>query len=112
MGGCAGLERRESTTCTSPGLRHRSPWIPEESHQQANPNTGLPLQTRRRVTNSTTYLRMSACTACTPPELRLTTWECVVALIELNYKFILWVGVVVLKELIFNSFYFQQTWWS
>ena len=28
------------------------------------------------------------------------------------YQFPLWVGVVVLKNLIFNSFYFGRVWWS
>ena len=28
------------------------------------------------------------------------------------YQFLLWEGMVVLKELIFNSFYFGQVWWS
>ena len=27
-------------------------------------------------------------------------------------KFLLWAGIVVLKELIFNSFYFGRVWWS
>ena len=27
-------------------------------------------------------------------------------------QFLLWEGVVVLKELIFNSFYFRRLWWS
>ena len=27
-------------------------------------------------------------------------------------QFIIWEGVVVLKELIFNSFYFGKVWWS
>ena len=27
-------------------------------------------------------------------------------------QFLLWEGVVVLKELIFNSFYFGRVWWS
>ena len=27
-------------------------------------------------------------------------------------QFLLWEGVVVLKELIFNSFYFGSVWWS
>ena len=27
-------------------------------------------------------------------------------------QFLLWEGVVVLKELIFHSFYFGQVWWS
>ena len=27
-------------------------------------------------------------------------------------QFLLWEGVVVLKELIFNSFYFGRLWWS
>ena len=32
---------------------------------------------------------------------------------ELIFKFILiWEDVVVLKELIFNSFYFERVWWS
>ena len=41
-----------------------------------------------------------------------------VVLKELNFlilpQFILlnWEGVVVLKELIFNSFYFERVWWS
>ena len=44
--------------------------------------------------NNTACLEMSTCTACTPPVLRLSAWE----------------GVVVLKELIFNSFYFGRVW--
>ena len=28
------------------------------------------------------------------------------------YQFPLWEGAVVLKELIFNGFYFEQVWWS
>ena len=35
-----------------------------------------------------------------------------VILKELIFKFLLWEGVVVLKELIFNSFYFKRVWWS
>ena len=31
---------------------------------------------------------------------------------ELIFKFILGKGVVVVKELIFNSFYFWWVWWS
>ena len=31
---------------------------------------------------------------------------------ELIFKFLLWEGVVVLKELISNSFYFRWVWWS
>ena len=27
-------------------------------------------------------------------------------------QFLLWEGVVVLKELILNSFYFERVWWS
>ena len=27
-------------------------------------------------------------------------------------QFLLWAGVVVLKEMIFNSFYFGRMWWS
>ena len=27
-------------------------------------------------------------------------------------QFLLWEGVVVLKEMIFNSFYFERVWWS
>ena len=46
--------------------------------------------------NNTTCLGMSTCTACTPPGLRGSAWE----------------GVMVLKELIFNSFYFGWVWWS
>ena len=32
-------------------------------------------------------------------------------LTELIFKFLLWAGVVVVKELIFNRFYFEQMWW-
>ena len=41
-------------------------------------------------------------------------WEGVVVLKELILKeqFLLWEGVVVLKELILNSFYFGRVWWS
>ena len=28
------------------------------------------------------------------------------------YQFLCWKGVVVLKELIFNNFYFGRVWWS
>ena len=28
------------------------------------------------------------------------------------YQFLLWVGMVVLKELSFNRFYFGRVWWS
>ena len=31
---------------------------------------------------------------------------------ELIFKFLCWEGVVVLKELIFNSFYLWRVWWS
>ena len=31
---------------------------------------------------------------------------------ELIFKFLLWEDVVVMKELIFNSFYFGRGWWS
>ena len=31
---------------------------------------------------------------------------------ELNFKFLLWEDVVVLKELIFNNLYFVRVWWS
>ena len=31
---------------------------------------------------------------------------------ELIFKFLLWEDVVVMKELIFNSFYFGRMWWS
>ena len=40
-------------------------------------------------------------------------WEGVVVLKELIFEqFLLWEGVVVLKELILNSFYFGRVWWS
>ena len=40
-------------------------------------------------------------------------WEGVVVLKELIFdQFLLWEGVVVLKELILNSFYFGRVWWS
>ena len=46
-------------------------------------------------------------------------WEGVVVLKELIFLlweqwclFLLWEGVVVLKELILNSFYFERVWWS
>ena len=40
-------------------------------------------------------------------------WEGVMVLKELNFEqFLLWEGVVVLKELILNSFYFGRVWWS
>ena len=42
------LEMSACTTCTPPGLRLRFPWNPEEESPTGNPNTGLPLQTRRR----------------------------------------------------------------
>ena len=74
MGGCGGLQRRESTACTHPGLKLRSPWNPEES-PAGNPNTGLHLQTRG-VTNPAACLGMSSCTACTPPGLRFrSAWN-------------------------------------
>ena len=56
------------TSRQPPGLRLRSPQNPEEELPAGNLNTGLPLQTRGGVTNSTACLRMSA---CTPPGLRL-----------------------------------------
>ena len=47
---------------------------------------------------------------CDHPE---RTGEGVVVLKELIFNsFSLWEGVVVLKELIFNSFYFWRVWWS
>ena len=44
-------------------------------------------------------------------------WEGVEVMKELDFEqFLLWkgleVGVVVLKERIFNSFYFRRVWWS
>ena len=33
-------------------------------------------------------------------------------LTELNFKFLLWAGVVVVKELIFDIFYFGRLLWS
>ena len=40
-------------------------------------------------------------------------WEGVVVLKELIFQqFLLWMGVVVLKELVFKSFYFGHVWWS
>ena len=30
---------------------------------------------------------------------------------ELIFKFLLWVGVLVMKELICNSFYIRRVWW-
>ena len=31
---------------------------------------------------------------------------------EMIFKFLLWKDVVVLKELIFDTFYFGKVWWS
>ena len=31
---------------------------------------------------------------------------------ELIFKFLLWEDVVVMKELIVNTFYFERVWWS
>ena len=39
-------------------------------------------------------------------------WAGVVVLKEPIFKFLILVGVVVLEELIFNSFYFGRVWWS
>ena len=45
--------------------------------------------------------------------LTVSTLGGVVVLKELNFNsFYYWEGVVVLKELIFNSFYFGRVWWS
>ena len=75
---------------TSPGMRHRYPQNPEVVTSRQT-NTTLPPQTRGGVITSAACLAMNA---CTPSGLRLTNWE----------------GVVVLKELIFNGFYFGQVW--
>ena len=99
MGGSGGLERGESTACTLPGLRLRSPGNPEEESPAGNPDTGLPLQTREGVSNSAACLGMSACTACTPPGLKHST-ACQ-GMSACTPSCLHWEGVVVLKELIF-----------
>ena len=43
--------------------------------------------------------------------LQFLLWKGVVVLKEMIFMFLLWEGVVVLKELIFNSFYFRRMWW-
>ena len=42
----------------------------------------------------------------------LPGWESVVVSKQLIFKFLILVGVVVLKELIFNSFYYGRVWLS
>ena len=45
--------------------------------------------------------------------LTVSIWEGMVVLKEVIFNsFYIWEGVVVLKELIFNSFYFGRVWWS
>ena len=39
-------------------------------------------------------------------------WEGVVVLKEQFFKFLCLEGVMILKELIVNSFYFGRVWWS
>ena len=47
-----------------------------------------------------------------PPFYQFLLWEGVMVLKELICQFLCWEGVVVLKEPIFNSFYFGRVSWS